>query len=49
MAAEATNEKQTPEKLIMYMSKPSDADKALIKKAYAFAQEAHKDHKRKSP
>lgn len=30
------------------MANPSEADKALVEKAYLFAMEAHKDHKRKS-
>ena len=41
-------ETQSPEELVSYMSSPTDADKALIKKAYDFAMEAHKDHKRNS-
>jgi len=42
------NEKQSPEELIILMSKPSEADKVLIRKAFAFALDAHKDHKRNS-
>jgi (p)ppGpp synthase/HD superfamily hydrolase len=41
-------EEQSPETLISYMSKLTDADKKLIRHAFEFAQEAHKDHKRNS-
>ena len=41
-------EKQSADAIINMMSDPSDADKKLIKKAYDFAKEAHKDHKRNS-
>lgn len=34
--------------IIALMSTPSDEDKALVEKAYAFAANAHKDHKRLS-
>lgn len=34
--------------LISIMSKPNEADKALIRKAFAFAQVAHKEHTRNS-
>jgi len=43
-----TIEDQSAEELIGLMSDPSDTDKALLKKAYDFAKEAHKDHKRNS-
>lgn len=36
------------EKIIAELNHPSETDKTLIKKAYAFAQEAHKDHTRYS-
>ena len=45
---ENPKEKQSAEALMGYMSKLSDTDRKLIKKAYDFAQEAHKDHKRNS-
>lgn len=34
--------------IIVQLNNPSEADKALIKKAYEFAETAHKDHKRYS-
>lgn len=39
---------QSVDMLLSYMNKPTEADKALVRKAYAFAEEAHKDHKRNS-
>jgi GTP pyrophosphokinase len=36
----------TAKDVIANMSSPSEADKALVEKAFAFAAEAHKDHKR---
>lgn len=36
------------QKIISHMDGPTEADKALIKNAYEFAAEAHKDHKRYS-
>ncbi len=41
-------EKMSVNEIINMMSNPSDSDKKLIKKAYDFAKEAHKDHKRNS-
>lgn len=41
-------EKPSAKELISYMTKPTEADKALIKKAFDFAIEAHKEHKRNS-
>lgn len=38
----------TVEELLVSMRKPSETDKALVRKAYAFAFEAHKEHKRRS-
>lgn len=38
----------TVEDLFDIMRKPSDVDKALVRKAYDFAFEAHKEHKRRS-
>ncbi len=36
------------DELLSLMSNPTEADKALVRKAFAFAQEAHKEHKRNS-
>lgn len=36
----------SPRDILEKMSAPSEADSALIEKAYRFAEEAHKDHKR---
>jgi GTP diphosphokinase / guanosine-3',5'-bis(diphosphate) 3'-diphosphatase len=44
----SNEEKKTAEEIIGIMTKPSEADKALIRKAVAFALEVHKDHKRNS-
>lgn len=41
-------EERTVDVLISYMNKPTEADKVLVRKAYAFAENAHKDHKRNS-
>lgn len=38
----------TVKQIIAAMTDPSPEDKALVEKAYAFAQHAHKDHKRYS-
>jgi GTP pyrophosphokinase len=45
---ETKKEIQSVDEIIGIMTKPSDADKTLIRKAYNFAKEAHKDHKRNS-
>jgi len=39
---------KTAETIIAQLNSPSEADAALIKKAYDYATEAHKDHKRYS-
>jgi len=39
---------QSADALISVMNKPTEADKALVRKAYTFAENAHKDHKRNS-
>ncbi len=41
-------ENMSAEEITSLITKPSEADKALIKKAFEFARNAHKDHKRKS-
>lgn len=41
-------ETQSPEMLMGYMSTLNDTDKKLIREAFAFAKEVHKDHKRNS-
>lgn len=37
---------QSAKEIIALMKSPSAEDKALVEKAYAFAEEAHKDHRR---
>jgi len=44
----ASLDEQSPDVLISYMTNPSEECKALIHKAYNFAKEAHKEHKRNS-
>ena len=41
-------EEMSAEEIISYLSKPSEADKKLVRKAFDFAFEVHKEHKRKS-
>lgn len=38
----------TADEIISLLNEPSDADRALVSKAYEYAAEAHKDHKRYS-
>lgn len=40
--------KQSADELISCMSHPTDADKALVRKAYDFSLNAHRNHKRNS-
>ncbi|MBP9759919.1 MAG: bifunctional (p)ppGpp synthetase/guanosine-3',5'-bis(diphosphate) 3'-pyrophosphohydrolase [Candidatus Pacebacteria bacterium] len=48
MTNTTTVTKPTAEELLSLMSNPTEADKLLVRKAFDFAREAHKDHKRNS-
>ena len=46
MSKPEEKEIQSADALISVMNKPTEADKALVRKAYTFAENAHKNHKR---